>query len=95
MNQSNIVEQVIEAVTRVQEASGRTVNDIGADTRPLEDIEGFDSLSGVEASAVLSEALGFEIQDNAFLSQHGRGSLSVSEIAENVQGQRRFRGQFS
>ena len=72
MNRSDIVDQVIEAVRQVQEASGRTAEDISADTRPLEDIDGFDSLSGVEASALLSEALRCEIQDNAFLSQGGR-----------------------
>ena len=71
------------------------VSDINADTRPLEDIDGVDSLSGVEASALLSEALGCEIQDNAFLSQQGRGVLSVNEIAENVHGQPGLRGLFS
>ena len=95
MNQSNIVDQVIVAVRQVQEASGRTVSDIRADTRPLEDIDGFDSLSGVEASALLSEYLECEIPDNAFLSQHARGGLSVNEIAESVQGQMRLRGLFS
>ena len=71
------------------------LEDISADTRPLEDIDGFDSLSGIEASALLSEALGCEIQDNAFLSQQTEVSFSVNEIAENVEGQLGLRGLFS
>ena len=90
MNQSNILDQVIEVVRQVQEASGRAVGDIRPDTRPVGDIDGFDSLSGVEASALLSEALGFEVSDNAFVSEHGRGALSVNEIAGNVNGQLRL-----
>ena len=49
MDREDIIRQVFQAVAQVQEASGRSVGDIGPHTRPLKDIQDFDSLCGVEA----------------------------------------------
>ena len=86
MNRDIIVRQVIEAVAQVQQASGRSVEGIGPDTRPFNDVEGFDSLSGVEATMLLSETLGRDLPDSVFAPEQGNRVLSVNEIADRVLG---------
>ena len=84
MDRDDIVRQVIEAVTEVQETSGRSVGEIGPDTRPLKDLQDFDSLCGVEATVLLSEAVGRDLPDSVFAPQEGSRVLSVNEIADRV-----------
>ena len=84
MDKNDVVSQVIDAVKQVQESSGRTSAGIGSGARPFRDIEGFDSLSGVEATALLSHSLGQELPDSVFTPVEGSRTLSVNEIAENV-----------
>ena len=84
MNRENVVGRVIDAIRQVQESSGRTAAGIGPDTRPFKDIEGFDSLSGIEATVLLSESLGRELPDSVFAPSNGDHILSVNAIAENL-----------
>ena len=84
MYRDDIVRQVIEAIAQVQQASGRSVEEIGPDTRPFEDVEGFDSLSGVEATVLLSETLGRDLPDSVFTPEQGNRELSVNEVADRV-----------
>ncbi len=86
MDKSEVMGKVIDAVTQVQEASGRPVGNIGPGTRPIRDVSGFDSLSGVEATVILSESLGQDLPGdcNPFVSKDGRRPLSVSEITDNL-----------
>lgn len=84
MNREDIVRQVIEAVVQVQQASGRSLEGIGLDTRPFKDVEGFDSLSGVEATVLLSETLGRDLPDSVFTPEEGNRMLSINEVADRV-----------
>jgi hypothetical protein len=86
MEKAEIMEKVIEAVRQVQELSGRPVGNIGRRTCPIRDVEGFDSLSGIEATVILSESLKQDLPEeyNAFISKDGRRALSVIEITENL-----------
>ena len=84
MDRETVVDVVIEAIRQVQESSGRTARGIGPDTRPFRDVEGFDSLSGIEATIILSESLGRELPDSVFAPIEGNRVLSVKEIAENA-----------
>ena len=84
MDKENVVTRVIDAIRQVQESSGRTAVGIGPNTLPFKDVEGFDSLSGVEATVLLSESLGRELPDSVFAPIDGDHILSVSEIAENL-----------
>ena len=84
MNRDVIVRQVMEIVLQVQQTSGRSIEGIGPDTCPLKDVEGFDSLSGVEATVLLSEALGRDLPDSVFAPEQGNRVLSVNEIADRV-----------
>ena len=50
MDKESVMQQVVQAVVQVQEASGRATAGIGAGTRPIGDAAGFDSLNGVEVT---------------------------------------------
>ena len=61
MDRQELVTKVVQTVAHVQEVSGRPSAGIGASTRPVSGVEGFDSLSGVEATVMLSESLGVDL----------------------------------
>ena len=86
MDKQEVVTKVVQTVAHVQETSGRSSADIGASTRPVGGLEGFDSLSGVEATVMLSESLGVELPEdyNPFISTDGKRALSVGEIADTL-----------
>ena len=86
MDKQEIVTKVVQTVVQVQEVSGRSSAGIGPSTRPVGGVEGFDSLSGVEATVMLSESLGVDLPDdyNPFISKDGKQALSVDEIAETL-----------
>ena len=86
MKSHEIISKVVQTVAKVQEVSGRSIGGIGASTRPVSDVEGFDSLSGVEATVLLSESLGVALPEdyNPFVSKDGKRALSVGEIASSL-----------
>ncbi len=86
MEKQDIVTQVVQTIAHVQETSGRSSAGIGASTRPVRDVEGFDSLCGVEATVMLSESLGIDLPEdyNPFISKDGKRALSVGEIADTL-----------
>lgn len=90
MNTNDIIWHVMNAITQVQEASGRKVQAMTSDTRPLGDLDGFDSLSSVEATLFLSETLAGDVPDSVFLPENGGQPLSVNEIAKSVYNQVRL-----
>lgn len=85
MEKSKAVDAVIEVLTTVQKLSGRAEARITGSTCPIGDLDEFDSLSGVEASALLSDQLGFDLPGvNAFVNEQGTNALTVDQIAEAV-----------
>ncbi len=85
MNRSDVMGRVIQAVTQIQEDSGRPVGVIDAGTRPIGDTDGFDSLSGIEATVILSAWLNHDFPDDGlFVAENGYRALSISEITENL-----------
>ena len=86
MDKQEIVTKVVQTVAHVQEVSGRSSAGIGASMRPVGGVEGFDSLSSVEATVMLSESLGVDLPEdyNPFISKDGKRALSVGEIADTL-----------
>ena len=85
MKKPEAVKVVIDVLTSVQKVSGREVGEITSSTCPIGDLDGFDSLNGVEASALLSDRIGFELPGvNAFVNEKGTNALSVNQIADAV-----------
>ena len=86
MDKQEIVAKVVQTVVQVQEMSGRPSAGIGVSTCPVGGVEGFDSLSGVEATVMLAESLGTNLPEdyNPFIAADGNRALSVGEIAETL-----------
>jgi len=85
MKKTEAVKVVVDVLKSVQKISGREIGEITGSTCPIGDLDGFDSLSGVEASAVLSGRLGFELPGvNAFVNEKGANALSVNQIADAI-----------
>lgn len=85
MEKSKAIGIVIEVLNTVQRISGRSETPITGSTCPIGDLEEFDSLSGVEASVILSERVGFELPGvNAFVNEQGTQALTVNQIAETI-----------
>lgn len=84
MDKSKIIEKIVAAVTQIQETSGRVVGPYGPGTRPFTDVEGFDSLNGVEATVIISESLSRDLPESIFLAKDGHRRLSIGEIANSL-----------
>lgn len=85
MKKPEAVKVVVEVLKTVQQVSGREIGEISEKTCPIGDLDGFDSLCGVEASVELSEKLDFELPGtNVFVNEKGTKALTVGEIAEAI-----------
>ena len=84
--QAKEIETVIVGVLReVQTTSGRLWSDLNPDSRPLGDLEGFDSLTAVEVTVAVEQKLScrFEIE-SIFASDDGKRALSLRQIGERI-----------
>ena len=84
MDKDQAMQQVIGAICQVREYSGKGSAQMGPNTRPLRDLDDFDSLSGVEATVLLSECVGLELPDHLFSGSKGQRVPSITEIADTV-----------
>jgi hypothetical protein len=79
----NLVQvRLIEVLTAVQSGAGRSTPNISEETVPLDHLEGFDSLSGVEAAVLLSEAIEIEIDRLPLVAPATGKSLTLKEIVD-------------
>jgi hypothetical protein len=81
--------QLRAILTQVQELSGHETQEITPDTKPIGDLVGFDSLTGVEATTLLAQKLESSIgrkrwRANLFVSDDGCRALTVREIADRL-----------
>ena len=74
---------VIGVIVEIQEMSGRECFDIGAKTKPIGDVPGFDSLNAFEATVAVAARLKMDIPNeaNIFINKAGDAAISVREIA--------------
>ena len=84
MDRDQAMQQVIGAIRQVRECSGKDSTHMGPNTRPLRDLDDFDSLSGVEATVLLSDSVGHELPDHLFTGSKGQRLPSIGEIADFV-----------
>jgi acyl carrier protein len=83
LDRTKVSEAVIKVLEEIQEMSGRSLSSIGGTTCPMGDLEGFDSLNAVEATALVSERLGCSLPANVMLPRPGQ-MLSVSDIVDRI-----------
>jgi hypothetical protein len=85
MNQAEVVAVLLDVLTTIQQNSGRNIAAISGDTCPIGDLDGFDSLNGVEATVELADRLGIVIASiSIFVNESGTKALSVTEIAKRL-----------
>jgi len=89
MDRNSIERELMEAIREVQELSGHTPVPIDKNTCPINDLEHFDSLRGVETTFLLSEKLKCEFKSpkgeiNVFVSKDARRALTVGEIVDRL-----------
>ena len=84
--QTKEIESVIVGVLReVQTTSGRAWTDLNSESRPLGDLDGFDSLSAVEVTVAIEQRLGCKFGiDSIFTSEDGKRALSLKQIGERI-----------
>ena len=84
---------LINAINMIQKLSGRKIAIIDDETRPIGDLEDFDSINAAEVAAEISIALGKQIDVSVFFTSEGRSklkstgtttSLKISKIVENI-----------
>ncbi len=76
---------LLDVLRDVQKISGRQWNGLKAGAKPIGELQGFDSLSGVEATVMLEEKFGCEFSvDSVFVSDNGKHALTVCEISDRL-----------
>ena len=93
MDRAQLRQLLIDVLTQIQTNSGRAVPPFTDDLRPLEDLDGFDSLNAEEATTMLSIRLELEIRDNPFV--HGNKALRLSQIVDRLLAVMQARGAHS
>ena len=92
MTKNEIKQAVIVELQRVQSISGRVCAPIDDSTRPLLDLEGFDSLNGFEATTELEKVLGKLGIDSVFISETGKSARTVGTIVNEIHALRAKQG---
>lgn len=77
------VEKVLKAI---QQMSGRQCLPIADDTKPIGDLDGFDSLCGIEATSMLENELKCTLGDgSAFVNESPSGKRRALTVAQSVE----------
>ena len=86
MDKSTIREKLIAVLLHIQQAQKYPAPVLTGATRPMEDLQGFDSPLAVSATSRLAAALGIEIPAgrNIFREKGGTRALTIDEIVEVV-----------
>jgi len=84
MNYDELQSQVITVINEIQTNSGRPSLQINGNTRPLADLQGFDSINAVESTIIFSEHLGCDIEPDIAIFAHGGRPRSISEITREL-----------
>jgi len=86
MPRGEILRRIAEALTELQEESGREATKISEDMKPIGDLDGFDSHAGLELACALEQKLDIEIplDENLCVDDEKRRARTVKEIVERV-----------
>ena len=85
MDTETIRKLVIEVLHEVQTESGREWVDLSDRSKPIGLLDGFDSLTGIEATVILEERLRISLGvENIFVSQEGDRALRLGEIVTSI-----------
>jgi acyl carrier protein len=84
---------VLAVLEEIQKSSGRAFSEVAPDDEPIGALDGFDSLTGIEATVMIEEKLGCNLDlESIFVSQDGRRALTLEQIAKRVAKLSRTKG---
>jgi acyl carrier protein len=86
MSPNEIQALVLDVLKEIQILSGRPWEGLDASATPIGELDGFDSLTGVEATVMIEQKLGGQDLDleSLFVSEDGKHALTVQEVAERI-----------
>lgn len=85
MTQDEVRSVIIDVLREVQQISGREWGELPMDAAPIGCLDGFDSLGAVEATVMIEEKLGCNIEvESVFVSESGKRALTLEEVAERL-----------
>ena len=80
---ADIEKLLIATVCELQKSSGREGVMVSGDTRPVQDMPGFDSLNGVETTVEISHILDIELNSNNVFVEDGK-AITIAEAAKRI-----------
>jgi acyl carrier protein len=85
MVQQSFESLVVDVLREAQKLGGREWSELNVDCKPIGDLEGFDSLTAVEATVMIEEKLGCDLEiDSVFVSESGKRALTIKEICDRI-----------
>ncbi|HUL51864.1 MAG TPA: hypothetical protein VLT83_00510 [Opitutaceae bacterium] len=87
MTLESVTKSIVDVIEELQRASGRACGELTGSTKPIGDLEGFDSLSAIEATIAIEAALGQGLgTDNVLVAEiSGRKrALTIAQVAERI-----------
>lgn len=85
MDQQKIMEIVIGVLREIQEAGGYQIIEMNEHTRPIDELEGFDSKVWPVSITLLCKKLGIDIPKRARLYEDANGkSLTIAQVVDRL-----------
>ena len=84
MDHQQVTDALTQVLQEIQGYSGQSESQITPLTRPIGDLEGFDSINAVEAASILSDHLGQTINPKVMLSTNPNEPLRVCDIVDRI-----------
>lgn len=81
----DIIRVLCDVLAEIQESTGRAKKQITGSMCPIGGLADFDSLNAVEATVLIEQRLGIELDcANIFVNAEGTKAISVSEAASTI-----------
>ena len=85
MGMSEIRSAVVAALQEAQAKSGKAYADLSGDDQPIGNLDGFDSLMGIEVTVIIEERMGCQVdRDSLFVAEDGRRAATLQEVCDYI-----------
>ncbi len=85
MREEELQSLIVSVLHEGQTLSGREWTDLGPDSKPVGDLDGFDSLSAVETTVAIEQRLGCKLEvESIFVSEDGKRALTLKQICAGL-----------
>jgi hypothetical protein len=84
-DQPALFKAIVEAITSIQDASGRPVPTLTLKTDLLIDVDGFESLNCLEVLAFVSHRTDTDIPQSVLRVPRGAPSLTIGALVDQIQ----------